>query len=99
MATATSELFIWSGTDKNGRSTKGEINAPSTALARAQLRQKGISPKSVKRKPKPLFSARKKPIKPADIAMFTRQMATMMKAGVPLVQSFDIVSTASRTPP
>jgi len=98
MATATSELFIWSGTDKNGRSTKGEINAPSTALARAQLRQKGISPKSVKRKPKPLFSARKKPIKPADIAMFTRQMATMMKAGVPLVQSFDIVSDGLENP-
>jgi type IV pilus assembly protein PilC len=98
MATATSELFIWSGTDKNGRSTKGEINAPSTALARAQLRQKGISPRSVKRKPKPLFSARKKPIKPADIAMFTRQMATMMKAGVPLVQSFDIVSDGLENP-
>ncbi|MFT4769026.1 MAG: type IV pilus assembly protein PilC [Glaciecola sp.] len=90
--TATSELFIWSGTDKNGRQTKGEINAPSQAMARAQLRQKGINPRSVRRKPKPLFTARKKPIKPADIAIFTRQMATMMKAGVPLVQSFDIVS-------
>ena len=96
--TATSELFVWSGTDKNGRQTKGEINAASQAMAKAQLRQKGINPRSVRRKPKPLFSARKKPIKPADIAIFTRQMATMMKAGVPLVQSFDIVGDGLENP-
>jgi len=98
MATATSTPFTWSGTDKNGRQTKGEISAPSSAMARAQLRQKGINPKSVRRKSKPLFSARKKPIKPADIAIFTRQMATMMKAGVPLVQSFDIVADGLENP-
>ena len=96
--TATSELFLWSGTDKNGRQTKGEINAPTQAMARAQLRQRGITPRSVKRKPKPLFGARKKPIKPADIAIFTRQLATMMKAGVPLVQSFDIVADGLENP-
>ncbi len=96
--TATSEPFIWSGTDKNGRQTKGEISAPSQAMARAQLRQRGITPRSVRRKPKPLFSARKKPIKPADIAVFTRQLATMMKAGVPLVQSFDIVIDGLENP-
>lgn len=99
MATsATSDLFIWNGTDKNGRQTKGEINASSRAMARAQLRQRGITPKSVKRKPKPLFGARKKPIKPSDIAIFTRQLATMMKAGVPLVQSFDIVADGLENP-
>lgn len=96
--TATSEEFVWNGTDKNGRQTKGEINAASQAMARAQLRQKGITPRSVRRKPKPLFSARKKPIKPADIAIFTRQLATMMKAGVPLVQSFDIVGDGLENP-
>ncbi|MEM9757956.1 MAG: type II secretion system F family protein, partial [Pseudomonadota bacterium] len=96
--TATSEPFLWAGTDKNGRQTKGEINAPSQAMARAQLRQRGITPRSVRRKPKPLFSARKKPIKPADIAVFTRQLATMMKAGVPLVQSFDIVTDGVENP-
>ncbi|MEM6303068.1 MAG: type II secretion system F family protein, partial [Pseudomonadota bacterium] len=96
--TATSEPFLWAGTDKNGRQTKGEINAPSRAMARAQLRQRGIVPKSLKKKPKPLFSARKKPIKPADIAVFTRQLATMMKAGVPLVQSFDIVADGIENP-
>jgi type IV pilus assembly protein PilC len=96
--TATSELFTWSGTDKNGRQTKGEISAASQAMARAQLRQRGINPRSVRRKSKPLFSARKKPIKPADIAIFTRQLATMMKAGVPLVQSFDIVADGLENP-
>jgi type IV pilus assembly protein PilC len=55
------------------------------------LRQQGISPKSVRKKAKPLFGGRGKPIKPADIAIFTRQLATMLKAGVPLVQSFEIV--------
>lgn len=98
MATATNYLFLWSGTDKNGRQTKGEVNAPSLALARAQLRQRGITPKSVKKKAAPLFGARKKPIKPADIAVFTRQLATMMKAGVPLVQSFDIVLDGLENP-
>ncbi len=93
MATATgNDVFTWSGTDKNGRTSKGEISASSTAMAKAQLRRQGIVPKTVKKKAKPLFGGGKgKPIKPADIALFTRQLATMMKAGVPLVQSFDIV--------
>ncbi|TGD74053.1 type II secretion system F family protein [Mangrovimicrobium sediminis] len=93
MATATgNDVFTWSGTDKNGRTAKGEISAASSAMAKAQLRRQGIVPKAVRKKPKPLFGSGKgKPIKPADIAVFTRQMATMMKAGVPLVQSFDIV--------
>ena len=91
-STASNELFIWKGTDKNGRQTKGEINAISQAMARAQLRQKGIKPRSVRKKPKALFGERKRAIKAADIAVFSRQLATMMKAGVPLVQSFDIVA-------
>ncbi|KZX59486.1 type II secretion system protein F [Halioglobus sp. HI00S01] len=93
MATATgNDLYIWSGTDKNGRNTKGEISASSQAMAKAQLRRQGVVPKSVKKKPKPLFGGKGKPIKPEDIATFTRQLATMMKAGVPLVQSFEIVA-------
>lgn len=94
MATATNnDIFNWSGTDRNGRTTKGEIQSTSSNMARAQLRRQGITPKSVRKKPKPLFGAGKgKAIKPADIAIFTRQLATMMKAGVPLVQSFDIVA-------
>jgi type IV pilus assembly protein PilC len=99
MATATrQDIFTWSGTDKTGRSSKGEIHAASTAMAKAQLRRQGIKPKTVKKKPKPLFGGKGKPIKPADIATFTRQMATMMKAGVPLVQSFELVAEGADKP-
>jgi len=89
---ATDSTFTWTGLDKNGRKSEGEIVAASVALAKAQLRKQGIQAKTVKKKAKPLFSFGAKKIKPADIAIFTRQMATMMKAGVPLVQSFDIVA-------
>ena len=85
-------LFLWSGTDKRGRKVNGEIGGANIALVRAQLRRQGIVPDRVKKKPKSLFGERKKAIKPADVAVFTRQLATMMKAGVPLVQSFEIVS-------
>ena len=91
MATS-SYTYVWTGSDKNGRQSQGEVNAQSAAIAKAQLRKQGIKAKSVKKKSKPLFSFGSKPIKPADIALFARQMATMMKAGVPLVQSFDIVA-------
>ncbi|MEX1665006.1 type II secretion system F family protein [Zhongshania arctica] len=89
--TSKTQVFVWQGVDKQGRKTRGELSAASSALVKAHLRKQGIAAKNVKRKPKPLFSS-KKAIKPADIAIFTRQMATMLKAGVPLVQSFDIVA-------
>ena len=93
MATnAAKNVFVWNGVDRNGRTTQGEITAQSSGVARAQLRTQGIKPKTVKKKAKPLFGGGGKPIKAADIAIFTRQLATMMKAGVPLVQSFDIVA-------
>jgi len=86
------ETFTYSGKDRRGNATKGEIQSESVALAKAQLRRQGVTPQVVRKKPKPLFGERKKPITPADIAVFARQLATMMKAGVPLVQSFDIVA-------
>jgi type IV pilus assembly protein PilC len=89
--TPQTQIYVWQGIDKQGRKTRGELSAASSALVKAHLRKQGIAAKNIKRKPKPLFSS-KKPIKPADIAIFTRQMATMLKAGVPLVQSFDIVA-------
>jgi type IV pilus assembly protein PilC len=95
---ARGSTFTWSGTDKTGRSTKGEINATTTSMAKAQLRRQGIKPKSVRKKGKSLFTSSGKPIKPADISIFTRQLATMMKAGVPLVQSFDIVGEGLEKP-
>ena len=100
MATSAvkNDLFIWAGKDKNGRETKGEIHASSQAMARAQLRRQGVKPKSVRKKPKPLFGGQGKAIKAADIAIFTRQMATMIKAGVPLVQSFEIVAEGADKP-
>ena len=92
MATAspTVQIYVYKGTNKEGRTTKGEIQGSSPALVKAQLRKKGIIAKSVRKKPKDLFGG-SKPVNASDIAGFSRQMATMMKAGVPLVQSFEIV--------
>jgi type IV pilus assembly protein PilC len=89
---AENTIFVWTGTDRNGRKSKGEVLAITAAIARVQLRKQGIAAKSVKKKPRPLISFGAKKIQPADIAIFTRQLATMMKAGVPLVQAFDIVA-------
>ena len=89
---AENTVFVWIGTDRNGRKSKGEVLATSAAIARVQLRKQGIAAKSVKKKPKSLVTFGAKKIQPADIAIFTRQLATMMKAGVPLVQAFDIVA-------
>ena len=85
------QAFVWEGKDRRGNKTKGEVSGTNLALVKAQLRKQGIIPDKVKKKPKPLFGGSKK-ITPFDIAMLTRQLATMMKAGVPLVQSFDIVA-------
>ncbi len=91
-------IYVWSGTDKNGKKAKGEVPGSSQALVRAQLRKQGIVANRVRKKPKPLFSARKQKITPGDIAIFSRQLATMMKAGIPLVQSFEIVADSLDNP-
>ena len=90
-ANTATTVFTYKGTDRKGKKVEGELSGTSQAIVKAQLVKQGIRPKLVKRKPKPLLGGSKK-IKPMDIAVFSRQMATMMKAGVPLVQSFDIVS-------
>ncbi|UTW06714.1 type II secretion system F family protein [Pseudomonas benzenivorans] len=90
-------VFTWEGTDKKGGKIKGELTGQNPALVKAQLRKQGINPTKVRKKPVSLFSAGKK-IKPLDIALFTRQMATMMKAGVPLLQSFDIIGEGFDNP-
>jgi type IV pilus assembly protein PilC len=95
---ARSELtFIWSGVDRTGRSSKGEINAPSVAIAKAQLRRQGINAKRLRKKTEPLLSMGKA-IDTRDIAVFTRQLATMTRAGVPMVQAIDIVMDGSEKP-
>lgn len=90
MATATQQLYLYKGRSRDGKIIEGEMTATSAALAKAQLRRQGILPRSVRKKPKPLFGQKK--IKPAHIATFTRQLATMTRAGVPLVQAFEIVA-------
>ena len=103
MATNKAEVqlnFAYEGTDKRGQKTKGEISGKNIALAKAQLRKQGINVAKIHKKSSGLFSggARKKKITPMDIALFTRQLATMMKAGVPLVQSFEIVAEGLDNP-
>lgn len=90
-------VFVWEGTDRKGAKLKGELSGVNPALVKAQLRKQGINPQKVRKKSVSLFGAGKK-IKPMDIALFTRQMATMMKAGVPLLQSFDIIGEGFDNP-
>lgn len=97
MATHAPDVFLYKGVDKKGKKVEGEITGTSSAIVKAQLLKQGIRVQNVRKKPKPLFGGKKK-IKPLDIAIFTRQMATMMKAGVPLVQSFDIVADGVDNP-
>ena len=90
--------FLWEGTNKQGKRVKGEATGPNLALVKADLRRQGITPLKVKKKPKSLFGARKKKITSKDIAVFSRQLATMMAAGVPLVQAFEIVGRGHENP-
>jgi len=82
--------FLYEGTDRKGKKVKGEIFALNDTLAKGELRKQGINPLRIKKKPQPLFGGKSK-VLPEDIAIFSRQMATMMSSGVPLVQSFDII--------
>ncbi|MGH8498337.1 MAG: type II secretion system F family protein, partial [Methylococcales bacterium] len=84
-------LYVWEGTDRNGVRSRGELQSRSESTVRAELRRQGIKPIKIKKKPKALFSLGKRRITPKDIAVFSRQLATMMSAGVPLVQSFEII--------
>ena len=101
MATATAAarapkemVFEWEGRDKNGKPVRGEIRAGGEAVVSASLRRQGILVNKVKKR----RVSGGKAIKQKDIAIFTRQLATMMKAGVPLLQSFDIVARGSPNP-
>ncbi|WP_027909868.1 type II secretion system F family protein [Pseudomonas sp. URMO17WK12:I4] len=89
--------FVWEGKDRKGSIVKGELSGQNPALVKAQLRKQGINPTKVRKKGMSLGGAGKK-IKPLDIALFARQMATMMKAGVPLLQSFDIIADGVEKP-
>ena len=96
-AATTTSSFSWEGKDKQGKVVKGQTTSTSIEAVKAELRKKGITPKPGKiKKTKKKKSGKK--ITPNDIAVFSRQLATMMKAGVPLVQSFDIVGQGHDNP-
>lgn len=84
--------FTWSGVDKRGVKMKGEESAKSETALKLDLRKRGIANPEVKAKAKPLFGAAGKTITPQDVAIFSRQLATMMQSGIPMVQAFGIVS-------
>ena len=91
-------MFVWEGTDKRGVVMKGEQVAKNANFLRAELRRQGITPKVVRPKPKPLFGGAGKRITPLDIAIFSRQIATMMKAGVPIVGALEIIGSGNKNP-
>jgi len=91
-------FFIWEGKDKAGKPAKGELAGVSEVFVKAALRRQGIIATKVKKKPKPLFGGGGKPITAGDIALFARQLTTMMESGVPLLQSFDIVGQGHENP-
>ncbi len=99
MATAASKgireyVFEWEGKDRNGKQVRGETRASGENQVQATLRRQGIFPTKIKKRR--MRSGKR--IKPKDLALFTRQLATMMKAGVPLLQSFDIVGRGNANP-
>ena len=102
MAQATAKkpkltTFQWEGVDKKGKKIKGEMDAASVAFVNAMLRRQGISPVRVKKRATALFSVKKK-ITPKDVSIFTRQLATMVSAGIPLAQAFEIVGKGHENP-
>ena len=91
---ASEYIFEWEGTDRTGRFVNGETRATEESIVKAMLRRQGVTPKKIKKR----RMGRIQSIKPKEIATFTRQLSTMMKAGVPLLQSFDIVGQGNPNP-
>ena len=91
------DMFTWEGVDKSGKRVKGEMSGRNDALIKAQLRRQGVNPLKVKKKAKPWFGSGGS-ITAKEITVFSRQLATMMSSGVPLVQSFEIVGRGHENP-
>lgn len=90
------EIFVWEGTDKRGTKMKGESSSKTANMVRAELRKQGINPTVVKPKKKPMFGSAGSRITALEIALFSRQIATMLQSGVPMVQSFEILSNGQK---
>lgn len=91
------DTFLWVGVSARGKKMEGEFSGSSIALVKAQLRKQGITPSKVKRKPKPLFGIKSvQKVTPKDIALITRQIATMLMAGVPLIQSIEMIGSGAQ---
>ena len=93
--TAKQLVFIWEGKDRKGKLIKGEVKASGEAVVNATLRRQGITVTKIKKKS---AIANKGSVREKDVTLFTRQLATMMKAGVPLLQAFDIVGKGHANP-
>ena len=91
-AVATSMPFLWEGTDRNGKKVKGKSLANDEATVRADLRRRGVVPTRIRKQRKGIFAGGGK-ITSGDISIFSRQLATMLAAGIPLVQAFEIVGS------
>jgi type IV pilus assembly protein PilC len=95
---AVSQLttYEWVALDKRGKRMKGDMPAKNASLVKAELRRQGMNPQTVRERSKPLFGATGSTVKPGDVAIFSRQIATMMASGVPMVQSFDIIADGQK---
>jgi type IV pilus assembly protein PilC len=90
--------YDWVALDKRGKRMKGSMPAKNASLVKAELRRQGMNPQAVQERSKPLFGSSGKAVKPRDVAIFSRQIATMMAAGVPMVQAFDIIADGQKNP-
>jgi type IV pilus assembly protein PilC len=94
----TSKLiqYDWTALDKRGKRMKGDMTAKNASLVKAELRRQGMNPQTVREKAKPLFGSAGSKVKPRDVAVFSRQIAAMMAAGVPMVQAFEIIANGQK---
>ncbi|WP_304488647.1 type II secretion system F family protein [Dyella sp. 2HG41-7] len=90
--------FDWVALDKRGKRMTGSMQSKNPSLVKAALRQQGMNPQTVKERSKPLFGGSGSAVKPRDVAIFSRQIATMMASGVPMVQAFDIIADGQKNP-
>ncbi|MEO5811775.1 MAG: type II secretion system F family protein [Rhodanobacter sp.] len=88
--------YDWVALDKRGKRMKGDMPAKNASLVKAELRRQGMNPQTVRERSKPLFGATGSTVKPGDVAIFSRQIATMMASGVPMVQAFDIIADGQK---